>query len=185
MPIEIEKKYRLTEPERVAVLARLSALGVERSRVDFEENSIFVNENLKLGDAVVRIRKVDGNAILTFKKRLPSTSGIKHQIELETSITNQSAMEAILNELGLALSLIYEKRREVWHYQGVEIVVDELPFGWFLEIEGPENLIKRVEQDLELKDLVIEHATYPALTRLHGVMNGEVIEARFRAPTIT
>jgi len=183
MPIEIEKKYRLTELQRVGVLARLSSLGVERSRVDFEENSVFVNENLKFGDAVVRIRKVDGCAILTFKKRLPSTSGIKHQIELETSIANPSAMEAILNELGLALSLIYEKRREVWHYQGVEIVVDELPFGWFLEIEGPENLINKVEHDLELKDLVVEHSTYPALTRLHGVMNGDIIEARFKSQT--
>jgi len=180
MPIEIEKKYRLTEPQRVAVLARLSSLEVESSRTDFEENSIFVNENLKLEEAVVRIRKVDGRAMLTFKKRLPSTSGIKHQIELETSITNPSAMEAILTELGLALSLIYEKRREVWHYQDVEIVVDELPFGWFLEIEGPEGLIKKVEHDLELEDLVIEHETYPALTRLHGVTNGDAIEARFK-----
>ena len=181
MPIEIEKKYRLTEPQRVAVVARLGALGVERSRTDFEENSIFVNENLKIEEAIVRIRKVDGHAILTFKKRLPSTSGIKHQIELETSIANPSAMEAILDELGLVVSVIYEKRREVWHYQEVEIVVDELPFGWFLEIEGPENLINKVEHDLELKDLIIEHATYPALTRLHGVMNGDAIEARFES----
>ena len=89
-------------------------------------------------------------------------------------------MEAILTELGLALSLIYEKRREVWHYQEVEIVVDELPFGWFLEIEGPESLIKKVEHDLELEDLVIEHETYPALTRLYGVANGDAIEARFK-----
>jgi adenylate cyclase class 2 len=180
MSIEIEKKYRLSEQQRVAVLERLSALGVERSRTDFEENSIFVNENLRLEEAVVRIRKVDGRAILTFKKRLPTTSGIKHQIELETSIANPSAMETILNELGLARSLIYEKRREVWHYQEVEIVVDELPFGWFLEIEGPESLINKVEHDLELEDLVIEHETYPALTRLHGVANGDAIEARFK-----
>jgi adenylate cyclase class 2 len=88
-------------------------------------------------------------------------------------------MEAILTQLGLALSLVYEKRRQTWNYRDCEIAIDELPFGWFMEIEGPENEIQQLETELEIPDLATEEKTYPALTRLHGKQTDSTLEARF------
>ena len=59
------------------------------------------------------------------------------------------------------------------------IVIDELPFGLFAEIEGEENAIREVEERLGLKDAEAEDATYPELARRHGEKRGELIEARF------
>jgi predicted adenylyl cyclase CyaB len=177
--IEIEKKYRLTDAARDGVVERLAALGIERIASVFEVNSIYTNAALTEQDAIVRIRRIDERTILTFKKRFPSASGIKHQLEEETDVKDADALAAILSHLGLHVSLVYEKRRQTWNYQECEIAIDELSFGWFMEIEGPEDQIKSVESELEISGLQTEEATYPALTRQHGVGNGEVVEARF------
>jgi adenylate cyclase class 2 len=177
--IEIEKKYRLTEATRERVIQRLAALGIQPVASVFEVNSIYTNAALLEQDAIVRIRRIDERTILTFKKRFPSPSGIKHQLEEETDVKDADALATILSHLGLNASLVYEKRRQTWNSHDCEIALDELPFGWFMEIEGPEDQIKRVEIELEISDLETEEATYPALTRKHGVVNGEIVEARF------
>jgi len=87
-------------------------------------------------------------------------------------------MRSILERLGFVPVLIYEKRRETWLTNGVEIVLDELPFGLFMEIEGDEAGIDEVERRLEMH-LNVEHSTYPQLTLKHGEPNGQLIEARF------
>jgi adenylate cyclase class 2 len=179
MPIEIEKKYQLTNSQREGILQRLTALGLKPEETVFEVNSIYTNQTLSEQDAIVRIRRIDGRNILTFKKRFPSSSGIKHQLEEETEVKDAAPMEAILAQLGLNLSLVYEKRRQTWNYRDCEIAIDELPFGWFMEIEGPENEIQSLESELHVPDLVTEEKTYPALTRLHGKHKEGVVEARF------
>jgi adenylate cyclase class 2 len=179
MPIEIEKKYRLTDSLRDSILQRLAAFGLEPEGTVFEVNSIYTNQTLSQQDAIVRIRRIDGRTILTFKKRFPSPAGIKHQLEEETEVKDAAVIEAILKQLGLDLALVYEKRRQTWNYRDCEIAIDELPFGWFMEIEGPENEIQHIETELDIPDLVTEEKTYPALTRLHGKQTNEVTEARF------
>ncbi|HEY6805527.1 MAG TPA: class IV adenylate cyclase [Pyrinomonadaceae bacterium] len=179
MSIEIEKKYRLTDTTRGAVVEKLSALGIKSAGTVFEINSIYTNALLLEQDAIVRIRRIDERTILTFKKRFPSPAGIKHQLEEETDVEDAEALEAIFSYLGLHTSLVYEKRRQTWDYHDCEIALDELPFGWFMEIEGAEDQIKRIESELEITNLETEEATYPALTRQLGVLNGDVVEARF------
>jgi hypothetical protein len=60
-----------------------------------------------------------------------------------------------------------------------EVVLDELPFGLFVEIEGPEEAIRAAQRALDLGALEVEHATYPDLTQRFGVARGAVVEARF------
>ena len=83
MPTEIEKKYRLTAGERRAIEKRLRALGYKPKPVEFEENTIYRGGNLAFGRRAMRIRRVNGEAILTFKERIPTKSPIKHQQENE------------------------------------------------------------------------------------------------------
>ena len=177
--IEVEKKFRLTKGQRDAVLKRLPAVGAELEGEDFEENTLFNGAALEVGTCVLRLRRVDGKATLTYKKALPGISSIKLRREEETRVEDPEAMQAILVALGFTPALVYEKRRQTWRLGNTEIVIDVLPFGLFMEIEGSATDIRAVERKLGLKDLKAESATYPQLTAKHGKVSDGLIEARF------
>jgi len=177
--IEVEKKFRLTKRQRDAVLRRLPEVGATLEREEFEENTLYSGPGLSSGSCVLRLRRVEGDAMLTYKKRIPSSSSIKHQREEETGVADPKAMAAILEALGFKPSVVYEKRRQTWALGKAEIVIDVLPFGLFMEIEGTVNEIKTVERKLGLKGLRAEHATYPQLAEKHGELFDGRIEARF------
>jgi adenylate cyclase class 2 len=180
MAIEIEKKYRLTRQQHEALLRRLRESSAVAAGEDFEENTLYAGGNLQTGRQALRLRRVGGRAILTYKERFASTTAIKQQREEETGVEDAQALAAILDALGYKPALIYEKRRATWLVKGAEVVIDELPFGLFAEIEGEENAILEVEAQLGLADAEAEMATYPELTRRHGEKRGDVIEARFQ-----
>jgi adenylate cyclase class 2 len=104
---------------------------------------------------------------------------MKHQREDETRVGDPEAMELILDALGFTPALVYEKRRETWALGKTEIVIDELPFGLFMEIEGTEQGIRDVESKLAIKRLRSETATYPQLSLKHGIDYDGVVESRF------
>jgi adenylate cyclase class 2 len=179
MAIEIEKKYRLTGEQRERVRRRLGEIGGALQGEEFEENTIYGGGNLSLKNCVLRLRRVGDEARLTYKERFPSSSAIKRQLEEETRVESAKVMAKILEALGFKPTLVYEKRRETWRVAGTEVVLDQLPFGLFMEIEGDERAILEVEQLLNLTDTEAELATYPQLTRQYGKRTGDLIEARF------
>lgn len=179
MAIEIEKKYRLSEEQRAFVLASLEEIGAEFKGTDFEENIIYGGGILDQQRAVLRVRKTQDKTLLTFKKRIQDKTSIKQQIEHESVVSNGEEIEKIIENLGFVPRLIYEKRRRTWKFRQVEIVLDELPFGLFLEIEGSITGIAEAEMFLDIEDFTTEHETYPSLTANHGKPCGELIEARF------
>lgn len=177
--IEIEKKYRLTTEQRDLVVQRLREAGAQVLRgEEFEENTIYGGEALQRETSVLRLRRVGEKALLTFKERLPSTSPIKHQREEETEVADAGAMHAILEVLGFTPVLVYEKRRQTWLFEKTEVVIDELSFGLFMEIEGAEEEIEAAERELGIDGFPAEHSTYPELAEKHGRRVGEIIEAR-------
>lgn len=180
--IEIEKKYRLTAEQRDAVLRRLKEVGAEARGEEFEENTIYGGASLNRETTVLRLRRIGKEAkkaLLTYKERFSGFSPIKHQREDETAVDDPEAMHAILDALGFTRALVYEKRRQTWCLGGAEVVIDELPFGLFMEIEGDENAINAAEQTLGIADVPAEESTYPHLAEVHGKRVGDAIEARF------
>lgn len=177
--IEVEKKFRLTKRQRDTVLKRLPEIGAQLEGEDFEENTLYNGEALQDRACVLRLRRVGKRATLTFKRRLPGAAAIKQQREEETAVADPDAMAAILEALGFTASVVYEKRRQTWRLGQTEIVIDVLPFGLFMEIEGRANEIKSVERRLGMKGLRAEHATYPQLTAKHGKRYEGLVEARF------
>jgi adenylate cyclase class 2 len=180
MSIEIEKKYRLTKKQRAEVLDRLPAIGAKRKGEDFEVNVLYTGETLDVTRSVLRLRRIGNRGVLTYKESLPARFDMKLRRENETRVDNPESMELILEALGLLPALIYEKRRETWRLGPTEIVIDELPFGLFMEIEGSEKNIREVEATLAIKRLRTEPLSYPRLVLKHGAENGGVIESRFR-----
>lgn len=179
MAIETEKKYRLTEEQRERVLENLREIKAEYKGEDFEENNIFQESVLSENPPILRIRKIAGKAILTYKKRIQNEFAVKQQTEYETEVSDAHAAKKIIENLGFVKSLVYEKQRKTWLFKTVEIVLDELPFGDFMEIEGSMTAIAEAEMLLEAEDFEVVHETYPQLTARSGKQSGDVIEARF------
>jgi adenylate cyclase class 2 len=179
MAIETEKKFILSSDQREQVLNNLNELGAKYIREDFEENTLYGGGILSVKGAVLRIRKVGNKTILTYKQRIENTADVKQQIEYETVVEKFEEMEMIVESLGFEKVLVYEKRRQKWHFRAVEVVLDEVPFGQYMEIEGSVKAIAEAEMLLNIKNLVVENETYPQLTQRFGVQKGKITEARF------
>ncbi len=179
MAIEIEKKYHLNSEQKQIVLAALEEVGAKFVCEDFEENSLYRGGILIETNAVLRVRKTQDKTILTYKKSLQSEFDTKRQIEHETEVSSAEEIEKIIENLGFTKVLIYEKRRKTWTFRAVEIVLDVLPFGEFMEIEGSITAIAEAEMFLGIEDFEIERETYPALTGKFGKQNNNLTEARF------
>lgn len=177
--IEIEKKYRLTKEQFERVKADLDEFDAEYIGEDFEENILYGNKEFEMRKAVLRIRKIVGKTILTYKQFIPNPTGAKKHIEHETAVEDAEQTEKIIQYLGLEKKIIYEKRRMSWKFRDVEVVLDKLPFGLFMEIEGSITAIREAKMFLEAEDFEIENKTYPFLTFESGRKIDGIIEARF------
>lgn len=179
MGIEIEKKYRLDETRKAEIIKKLNEIGAVFSHEQFEENYLHRGGVLDERNATLRLRKMRSETIFTYKEKIKTDEDIKHKIEYETHVADVQEMERIIESLGFRLDVIYEKRRQVWHFDSVEVVLDELPFGLYMEIEGDIHEIEKAEALLKIGDLENEKRGYPRLTVKYGRQNGNVFEARF------
>jgi adenylate cyclase class 2 len=179
MAIETEKKYRLSKEQFAEVLNSLKDLNGEFIKEEFEVNLLYGGGILEKDRAILRVRKIDDKTILTYKKQIHNDLGVKQHTEFETEVSDADALENIIRVLGFRLLMLYEKKRQTWHLQNVEICLDELPFGLFMEVEGKLSEIGLIEMMLELEGFVVENDTYPKLTNKLGLEKDGVIEARF------
>lgn len=179
MAIEIEKKYRLDDAKRQFILDALNEVGAEFLGEDFEENIIYNGGALNQKNAILRIRKTQSKTLLTYKEQIQCQSNIKHQIEHETEVVDCESLKSIVETLGFRANLLYEKRRKTWKIRNAELVVDELPFGLFMEIEGSITSIKEAEMLLDIENFDAELETYSSLTARLGIFKDGIIEARF------
>ena len=179
MSVEIEKKYRLTPDQAQYVEDELSAVAASFVGEDFEENTIYGGGILDEQLAILRIRRTGSKNTMTYKRRVQNISDAKHQIEHESEVSDPKSVAAMFSELKFSPRIIYEKRRKTWTFKNTEIVIDELPFGLYMEIEGSITGIKEVEMILGIEDLEVENETYPRLTARLGIKKNGIVEARF------
>lgn len=179
MAIETEKKYRLDKKRLAVVSDKLNELGAVFADESFEENFLHRGGVLDERRAILRLRKIGERTILTYKERIRNDLEVKHKIEFETDVSDVDAMEKIIGMLGYRLSVVYEKRRRTFHLGDVEVVLDELPFGLFMEIEGSYKDIAKAEKLLGIEDLEPEIRGYPRLTAKYGKQKGSFFESRF------
>jgi adenylate cyclase class 2 len=93
---------------------------------------------------VVRLRRTPHGARLTWKGPRQIAHGVRAREEAELEVGDADAMQAVLRGLGLLPRFRYQKYREAWQVEGLEVVVDETPVGCFLELEGDPEAIHRV-----------------------------------------
>jgi adenylate cyclase class 2 len=179
MSIETERKYRLSEKRLEEIISMLNKLGARFEKEVFEVNYQHRGGEMDERGATLRLRKIGDFTVLTYKEKVKSGEGAKQKIEHETNVSDVEAMEQIIERLGYRLTAVYEKRRKYWKLNDVEVVLDELPFGLYMEIEGTIESIDKAEKKLGLKEAEREPRGYPRLTVKYGKMNGEVAEAKF------
>ena len=126
--------------------------GAAVSPLHFESNDLYDDAQGRLASSgcTLRLRRANNETILTFKGPARFESGVKRRRELETSVADGEAAEAILAGLGLTKRFRYEKRREEWRFEDCLIALDQTPLGDFVEIEGDPTQIRRAVSLLEL-----------------------------------
>ncbi len=147
-----EVEIKLHTPDLAAVRRALQAAGAELSKQRvFERNLRYDSADGRLiaGGEVLRLRE-DGAIKLTHKSGGSLENGIVSRLEAEVIVSDFANMHRILRRLGFHVALIYEKYRTTYNWLGAEIVLDELPYGHFTEIEGDAQSIERIVTALGL-----------------------------------
>lgn len=150
--LEIEIKFLI---EDIAELReRLIAAGARQIIPrTYELNVRFddAGERLRYQGKLLRLRQ-DERARLTYKAEAERNEDSEVMIreEIEIIVDDFDRTGAILEHLGFKKMQSYEKYRETFALGKVEIVLDEMPFGDFIEIEGQEEAIRSAARALDL-----------------------------------
>lgn len=97
---------------------------------------------------VLRLRQ-DNLAHLTYKGKGDTRGEVYVRREIEFTVGDFQSARAFLEALGYVVSLMYEKFRTTYDLDGVHVTLDEMPFGNFSELEGPDaDSIRRVADKL-------------------------------------
>ena len=144
-----EREVKFYVRDLDALANRLQATGADlvRERV-FERNLRMDTQDgqFERAQRVLRIRQ-DDRVRVTYKDDSRLEDGVLTRTEIEITTDSLPATRKLFEALGYQVTVIYEKYRRTYHLGDVEVVLDELPFGNFVEIEAPSNtLIEGVAQ---------------------------------------
>lgn len=126
--------------------------------------------SLQAREHVLRLRS-DTNAVLTFKGNSDLIDGVFSRVELETTLGDLETGKRIFEALGYVQFLVYEKYRAIYEINDCHIMLDELPYGDFVEIEGSDTA--SIRKTTSLLDLNFECAVGAGYVKLFEVYNSK------------
>jgi adenylate cyclase class 2 len=148
MAQEIEVKFPLRD--RAALIRKLQDIGASRLYPETFEDNIVLDRRgeLKTKGALLRVRRFGKYSLVTYKGPMSIDGGIKSREEVQTGVESFELAIELLDALGFKPVFRYQKFREVWRIQDVEVVLDRTPIGEYFEIEGPMDLIRSISGEL-------------------------------------
>ncbi len=150
MKKEIEVKFQLKNKDKI--LEKLSALGGKAKKpYDQITYGFFSKDSVERG-IFPRIRKEFGKSVLTVKVRPQKESSFFERKEYSITIDDEKEGIEILKSLGFDRIREFSKKRQEWEFPDVEVCVDDLYFGTFLEIEGEKKDIESMIKKLGLEN---------------------------------
>jgi adenylate cyclase class 2 len=183
---EQELEIKLWVRDLEAVRARAASQSTLVQPRTYEINLRFDLPDLSLSRTkqVLRLRQ-DQKVTLTYKGPGSTAGGVQARREIELTVDHFETARHFLEALGYQVQLIYEKYRTTYQYHQVIVTMDEMPYGGFVELEGPDGgsireacdwlgldwearildsytgLFERIIQDrhLEIRDLVFDNFT--------------------------
>ena len=161
---ETEVKFYVRDLKQVE--ERIRALGghLVQARV-YEVNLRYdlPDGSLRREGKVLRLRQ-DERVRLTFKGPSQRSDGVLSRAEFETALDDFENGRKILEALGFLPVATYEKYRSTYDLGELHIMLDELPYGDFVEIEGPDvPALQQASKELGLDFSAAIPASYLAL----------------------
>ena len=151
MDQEIEVKFYLQD--LAAFRQRLLSAGAFLTQPRVKEINLRFDtpqKDLSQKAQVLRLRQ-DEAAHLTFKGPGALEGGVLSRQEIEFEVSDFAAARRFLEALGYRIFTTYEKIRENFTLAGVQVSLDEMPFGNFTELEGPNpEAIRKLAESLGL-----------------------------------
>lgn len=135
---ELEVKFYISRRKELEM--KLDTLGKVIAPRVLEVNLRFdtPDRSLTAAGKVLRLRR-DTKVRVTYKAGGTLEGGVNRRQELEFTVSDFDTARSLFEALGYQVYTIYEKFRTTYSLGNVEVVVDELPTGDFLEIEGPDK----------------------------------------------
>lgn len=100
---------------------------------------------------VLRLRQ-DTESRLTYKGPGELLGGVRLRREIEFSVSDFKSAQSLLEALGYQVAFMYEKYRSVYKLDNLLVMFDEMPIGYFLELEGENpEIIQSTSLKLGLK----------------------------------
>lgn len=133
--MEIEAKFFI--PSRLAIRERILALGARSLSSRYLERNLrldYPDARLAKRQALLRLRQGEKNSI-TYKQ---GTAQFEAREEVEIEVDDFDQALRLLASVGFVITTTYEKYRELFRLGPATLMLDEMPFGCFLEIEGPD-----------------------------------------------
>ena len=166
--IESELKFKVSGPkEHRRLRANLRKLGARREGAYNEENFRFQGPGKTTRRTTLRLRVLNGGpkGVLTAKGPAQFFSGVKVREETEVPVADAHATLDLFSMLGFQLLVVYRKHRTVYVVEKVNVTLDILEFGHFVEVEGPLEVIPGVARSLGLDPARAVKDSYSVLAR--------------------
>jgi adenylate cyclase class 2 len=147
---EIEVKFYLQHP--LDLPPRILATGGRLRRPRLHEINLrfdTTTSSLQASGRLLRLRQ-DQEAHLTYKDNTHVEDGALRRRELELAVHDFDIARQLLRALDFQVVFTYEKYRTVYDHGVAEIMLDELPYGHFVEIEGEREALEPLAAQLGL-----------------------------------
>jgi adenylate cyclase class 2 len=180
---EIEAKFYISDLDGIRTrLQTLEALLIQERVLETNIRFDLPDSSLRSEGRVLRLRQ-DTEAKLTYKSGSTNEQGVLSRTEIEFVVEDHDKAKQFLEELGYQRLFYYEKYRSTYELSLtsqvlrdlgglVHVMLDELPYGNFVEIEGETvESIQAVADELNIKwDTAIPtsyHALFERLCAKH------------------
>ncbi len=142
----------------------------------------FPNGELRNNKKVLRLRQ-DEQAKITFKGASQEVEGVMSREEIEFIVEDFDKAKKLLESIGFVPVVFYEKFRRTYELNETHIMLDELPYGEFVEIESNNiNEIKNISKLLGLNwDMIIKAGYHALFDRVAEKYNLEKWNLSFEA----
>ncbi|MEW6286093.1 MAG: class IV adenylate cyclase [Chloroflexota bacterium] len=165
---ETEAKFYVSDLKRFeARLQELEALLIQPRVLEINLRFDLPGGGLRSEGRVLRLRQ-DTEARLTYKGGSVNQQGVLKRTEIEFIVDDFEKARQFLEALGYRRLFYYEKYRTTYEFGRCHIMLDELPYGNFVEIEGESvEVIQIAARELDLKwDAAIPTSYHALFDRL-------------------
>ena len=161
---EREAKFYVSRLDKITFrLQELKAHLIQPRVLEMNFRFDLPDGSLRATGRVLRLRQ-DTEAHLTYKSEGQNNEGVLARQEIEMIVEDFDKARQFLEALGYQISMYYEKYRTTYELEHALIMLDEMPYGNFVEVEGETvEQIQAVSTQIGLKWTAAIGAGYTAL----------------------